>query len=67
MFLYANHYFELDVFKEPRAGLELLEVELDEADAPVTLPPFIEIEREVTGDTSFDNHALARDGQDRSA
>jgi CYTH domain-containing protein len=60
VFLHANHYFELDRFLSPHPGLLLLEVEVDDLDRPLSLPPFIEIDREVTGEPAFTNHALAR-------
>ncbi len=58
-FLYANHYFELDRFLSPHPGLQLLELEVDDLSHPVTLPPFLEIDREVTGEPAFTNHVLA--------
>ncbi len=62
-FLHEGHYFELDRFVEPRAGLILLEVELDDPAASVKLPPFLEIDREVTDDPAYANAALARADQ----
>jgi CYTH domain-containing protein/predicted ATPase len=59
VFLWANQYFEWDVFLDPRPGLQLLEVEVDAVDAPVELPPFLPVEREVTLDEQYANHALA--------
>jgi CYTH domain-containing protein len=59
VFLHANHYFELDRFLSPHAGLQLLELEVDDLARPVSVPPFIEVEREVTGEAEFNNHALA--------
>jgi CYTH domain-containing protein/predicted ATPase len=59
VFVWANQYFELDTFVEPRPGLELLELEVDDLETPVQMPPFIEVEREVTEDARYANHALA--------
>jgi CYTH domain-containing protein len=59
-FLWANQYFEWDIFKDPRPGLELLEVEIDSIDGPVELPPFLSIEREVTQEREYANHTIAR-------
>lgn len=60
-FAWGPHYFELDRFQagadEP---LHVLEVELLSADAPVTLPPFLDIRREVTAERAYRNQALAR-------
>lgn len=58
-FLWNNHYMELDRFAFPHAGLVLLEVEVDDLTTPVDLPPWIEIEREVTDEEAFSNRALA--------
>jgi CYTH domain-containing protein/predicted ATPase len=60
VFLWANQYFEWDIFKDPRPGLELLEVEVDTLDALVELPPFLSIEREVTQDEKYANHTIAQ-------
>jgi hypothetical protein len=48
-FVYNNVNFELDYFKQPHAGLMLLEAYMPTADdAALYLPPFLAIEREVT-------------------
>jgi CYTH domain-containing protein/predicted ATPase len=58
-FLWEGQYFELDEFLEPCAGLSLLAVELDAPDREVSLPPFLEVEREVTSKPEFSGYALA--------
>jgi CYTH domain-containing protein len=58
-FLHDGQYFELDRFLEPKAGLVLLEVELDDEKTEVRIPPFIEIEREVTSEAAYSNHFIA--------
>jgi CYTH domain-containing protein/thymidylate kinase len=62
VFLWANQYFEWDIFVNPRPGLEILEVEVGSLDNPIELPPFLHVEREVTGDSQFANHRIALDG-----
>jgi CYTH domain-containing protein len=59
-FCWAGHYFEMDIFVDPHAGLCLLEVELDNLDDPLELPPFLDIVGEVTADKAYSNGALAR-------
>jgi CYTH domain-containing protein len=59
VFIDQGHYFKLDRFQAPHPGLDLLEVEVEELARDVPLPPFVEVEREVTGEASFTNHALA--------
>lgn len=58
-FIWENQYFELDSFESPRAGLMLLEAEIDSDDAEVKLPPFIKIVREVTEEKEFSNAQIA--------
>jgi CYTH domain-containing protein/predicted ATPase len=58
-FLWQNQYFELDRFEEPCPGLLLLEAELEERGQAVALPPFLDVEREVTGEMAYSNFALA--------
>jgi CYTH domain-containing protein/thymidylate kinase len=59
VFLWANQYFEWDLFLQPRPGLELLEVEVDTLDDPLELPPFLHVEQEVTGDERLTNYQIA--------
>lgn len=62
-FLWANQYFELDSFLSPREGLTILEIELDDPAQEPTLPPFLEIEREVTDEAAYGNEQIARKSQ----
>jgi CYTH domain-containing protein/predicted ATPase len=56
-FAYNNQYFELDIFIEPR-GRCFLEIELTDRNDVLSLPPFLEIEKEVTGDERYSNRAI---------
>lgn len=58
-FVYEGQYFELDVFHNHLDGLIVLEVELDAPDQKVTLPPFLDIVKEVTEDKLYSNYELA--------
>lgn len=58
-FVYEEQYFELDVFENPVLPHALLELELAFPDQALTLPPFLRVEREVTGDEAYGNYALA--------
>ncbi len=58
-FLWERQYFELDTFIEPRPGLTVLEIELQNADDEVKLPPFIEVTEDVTDDGTYTNYAMA--------
>jgi CYTH domain-containing protein len=62
VFLWANQYFEWDIFLDPRPELEILELEVDSLSSPIDLPPFLPIEREVTGDSEYANHRIALRG-----
>ncbi|MDO8522854.1 MAG: AAA family ATPase [bacterium] len=58
-FIHNYQYFELDEIFEPQK-LWLLEIELTEENDKVDLPPFLVIEREVTGEAKYTNHGIAR-------
>jgi CYTH domain-containing protein len=59
VFKYNDQTFELDVFKGPLKGLAILEIELDDIDDTVELPPFLKVIKEVTKDERFANYFLA--------
>jgi CYTH domain-containing protein len=58
-FLWEGQYFELDTFIFPRPRLQILEIELDSKEQPFSLPPFIEVEKEVTDDPTYTNFVLS--------
>lgn len=58
-FTFNNQYFELDILENPQPGLTLLEIELTEENDEVTLPPFVNVIKEVTDDPLFSNRSLA--------
>ena len=58
-FAYEDQHFELDRFLEPKLPYAMLELELIRPGAEFTLPPFLAIEREVTGNKAYSNRALA--------
>ena len=57
-FPYGEHTVEIDVYPEWQRNC-ILEVELPSEDAELTLPPFLTVIREVTGDRSYSNAAMA--------
>ncbi|CAB4196854.1 CYTH domain containing protein [uncultured Caudovirales phage] len=59
VFDYNDQVFELDVFKGPLKGLAVLEIELEDKDVPVELPPYLKIIKEVTKDKRYSNYELA--------
>lgn len=61
-FLHQNQYYELDQFVTPHRGLYLLEfyAEKDKPLSKMSLPDFLEIEREVTDDKEFALFNLAK-------
>lgn len=59
VFNWHDQVFELDLFKGHLKGLAILEIELDDKDAKVELPPFLRVIKEVTKDKRFTNFALA--------
>lgn len=59
-FVYAGKLLEVDVFHADTApGLVLVEVELQDPDEPVTLPPEWQV-KEVTEDPAYQNATIAR-------
>lgn len=58
-FLWRGQYYELDTFIDPRPGQQQLELELHDEESQYTLPPFLEIEKEVTGDPAYSNAMIA--------
>lgn len=59
VFNYNDQTFELDVFKGALVGLAILEIELEDKDQPVELPPFLKVVKEVTEDKKYNNFELA--------
>lgn len=59
VFDWHEQRFELDVFKGHLKGLAIMEIELDDKDDTVELPPFINVIKEVTKDKRFNNFSLA--------
>lgn len=59
VFKYNDQVFELDVFKGALKGLAILEIELEDMDETVELPPFLKMVKEVTKDKRFNNFSLA--------
>lgn len=59
VFNWHDQVFELDLFKGHLKGLAILEIELNNKDAKVELPPFLRVIKEVTKDKRFTNFALA--------
>lgn len=58
-FVYDHQYFELDVYPFSDS-LAILEIELNDINQDVRLPDFIEVVKEVTDDSDYKNHELAR-------
>lgn len=61
-FVWKGNYFELDRYTlcGPGPGLTILEVELEDLNAEIELPPFVNIEREVTEEGRFSNREIAQ-------
>lgn len=62
-FVWKGQYFELDTYKNVELRdpqLQVLEVEVADLHAPVHLPPWLEVLKEVTDDPTYSNYNLAR-------
>ncbi|MBI1956833.1 MAG: AAA family ATPase [Candidatus Niyogibacteria bacterium] len=57
-FTHCDQYFELDVFHD--LPLCFLEIELTEENAFLALPPFLDVERELTDEPAFSNFELSK-------
>jgi CYTH domain-containing protein/predicted ATPase len=56
---FEGHYLEIDRFLEPDLDALVLEIETDEK-GQLSIPPELEVIREITGNPIFSNKALAR-------
>lgn len=59
VFNYNDQIFELDLFKGHLKGLAILEIELEDSNETVEIPPFLKVIKEVTKDKKFTNFSLA--------
>lgn len=59
VFDYNDQTFELDLFKGHLKGLAIMEIELENMEDTVELPPFLKVVKEVTKDKRFSNYSLA--------
>lgn len=59
-FVYNNHYFHLDIYESPLAGLMLLETYSAMSAEELSLPPFLEIQKNITGDPRYSMYNLSR-------
>ena len=60
-FIYEKQFFELDIYPETMSkDFAILEIELNNIDDKVVLPPFLDIVKDVTEDKSYRNHSLAK-------
>jgi CYTH domain-containing protein len=59
VFEWHDQEFELDLFKGHLKGLAILEMELDDMEQKIELPPFLSIIKEITKDKQFSNYNLA--------
>jgi CYTH domain-containing protein len=63
-FVWEGQYIELDTFqnlqREDGSALQILEIEVEDLDGEVHLPPFAVLDREITGESDFSNYALAK-------
>ena len=60
VFDWQGHTFELDIFTNPPGMKPMLEVELESLDEDVQMPPFVIVEREVTGEKDYSNYRIAQ-------
>ena len=56
---YGGHTFEIDIYPFWKR-VAVMEVEVEDEDEKIELPPQIKVIKEVTGDGRFSNHSLSR-------
>jgi CYTH domain-containing protein len=59
-FIYNNQYFQLSTFLEPNIGISVLETETEDAEQKVTLPAWLQAEKEVTTDDAYSSYKIAK-------
>ena len=59
VFDWHDQVFELDLFKGHLKNLAIMEIELDNKNETVELPPFLKVIKEVTEDRAYNNFSLA--------
>ena len=57
--VHDGNYYEIDTYPFSKDNA-ILEIELSNTNAEVDFPPYIEVVKEVTGDKSFSNYAIAK-------
>jgi CYTH domain-containing protein len=57
---YKSHLFELDLFEDSWEGLAILELELKSKDETFELPPYLNIDREITMEDGWSNFDLSK-------
>jgi CYTH domain-containing protein len=57
-FSFDDHLFEVDIYPQWQRSA-VMEVELPTKSTPVSLPPFIELIKEVTGEKRYSNSSMA--------
>lgn len=58
-FIWQGQYFELDTFRQPMEGLQILETKGVAEGERVKFPPFLEVVKDITGDSSYYNYNIA--------
>ena len=61
-FVWANQYFQIDIYHHPRPGLSLVEAYMPLDNTTNDLPPFLKIDREVTKESEFSMFNLSQKG-----
>ena len=59
-FIWKGQYFEIDSYRDELEGLVILETKGIEDGEPIKFPPFIEVVEDITGNTAYFNHSLAK-------
>ncbi len=55
-----NRYYEIDIYPFSKKSA-ICEIELNDENEQINLPPYIKLKREVTDDKRFSNHSIAKE------
>ena len=59
-FNWNNSFYTLNYFKKPVSNVVVLEVRSHSVADNNIIPPFLHVEKEVSGEDTYDSHTLAR-------
>jgi CYTH domain-containing protein len=59
-FIYKNQNFVVDVFKNIKGNPTILRIETDKMNDDISIPPFVTVHREVTGESTYFTSSMGK-------